>query len=268
MNLVKTHLSLILPLLFMMFAFEFVWLVNTTTKHYEKLLNKDYNIIITSSIDLDEKELKTQIPSLLSLEKLSAQSLIERLKNDISQNNLNTLEKTLPKFYSLKLNDLPSQSELNAIKERLSKVPLIQRVETFSKTHDKIYTLLVLVQFVLWFFCGIVILLSLVLLFKQMRIWLFEHTQRVEIMCLFGAPFWFRSFILYKIVFVDCLIAFLILLIFFTQFFSLPFIQNAFKSVDIIIPEVNFYLHLSIIFALVLILCLLCVNSVMFKVKK
>ena len=125
-----------------------------------------------------------------------------------------------------------------------------------------------LMQTAIWFFAIIVIILSFILFLKQMRIWLYEHTQRVEIMCLFGAPFWFRSFMLYKIVFVDCFIAYFTLLIFFTQIYDLKAIKESLKAVDIILPNINLFLHLSSIFLVTLLICLLCVNSVMFKVKK
>ncbi|TQR41014.1 cell division protein FtsX [Campylobacter sp. MIT 12-8780] len=264
----KTHLGLILPLLFMMFAFEFILIINQTVKHYESLLNKDYSIIIASSKELSQTSVQNQIPSLQTLQSLDTKSFMQRLKNDVSASNLAALERSLPHFYSLKLNHLPTQSELKELKDKLSKMPNVIRVEAFAKTYDKIYSLLVLIKFVFWLFLFIIILLSFVLFLKQMRIWLFEHTERVEIMCLFGAPFWFRSFMLYRVVLFDCFIAFLILLVFFTQIFSLGFIQSALNAVDISLPKMNFILHLSIIFALSLLVSLLCVNSVMFKVKK
>ncbi len=268
MRFFKTHVSLILPLLFMMFAFEFILLTNSTLRHYEKLVNKDYNIIVTSTSNLDEKLIKTKISSLVSLELLDPKNLIERLKKDISDKNLNVLRASLPKFYSIKLDHLPNQNELNEIKNKLLSTVGISKVETFAKTHDKVYSLLVLIKLVFWLFLFIIILLSFVLFLKQMRIWLYEHTQRVEIMCLFGAPFWFRSFMLYRVVFVDCLISFLILLLFFTQFYNLSFVQESLRAVDIILPSVNFILHLGGIFLMTLFVCLICVNFVMFKVKK
>ncbi|MBZ7955697.1 FtsX-like permease family protein [Campylobacter molothri] len=268
MKFFRTHLSLILPLLFMMFAFEFILLTNSTLKYYEELANKDYNIIVVSSNELDKNIIKTKISSFSSLEILDPKNLIERLKNDISDKNLKALKNSLPKFYSIKLNHLPTQNELDVIKNQLLSISGITKIETFAKTYDKVYSLLVLMKFVFWLFLIIIIVLSFVLFLKQMRIWLFEHTERVEIMCLFGAPFWFRSFMLYKIVFMDCLIAFVILLIFFTQIYDLEIIQNHLKAVDIILPPINFVLQLSLIFLATLFVCLLFVNSVMFRVKK
>ncbi|MBM0636607.1 ABC transporter permease [Campylobacter sp. VicNov18] len=268
MKFFKTHLSLILPLLFMMFAFEFILITNATLKHYEELANKDYNIIIVSKIELDQNILKSKIPFFSKLESLDPKNLIERLKNDISEKNLKVLKDSLPKFYSLKLQTLPNQNELNSIKSHLLNIVGITKVETFSKTHEKIYSLLILVKLIFWLFLCIIILLAFILFLKQMRIWLYEHTERIEIMCLFGAPFWFRSFMLYKIVVVDCFIAFVILLAFFTQIFDLYIIEENFKILDIVLPPINFVLHLSLIFLVTLLICLLCVNSVMFRVKK
>lgn len=268
MKLFKTHFSLILPLLFMMFAFEFILLTHSTLNHYEELASKDYNIIVTSSSKLDENLIKTKVSSFVSLEILDPKDLIERLKKDISDKNLKVLKDSLPTFYNLKLRHLPDQEELARIKNQLLSIPSISKVETFAKTHDKIYSLLVLIKFIFWLFLVIIILLSFVLFLKQMRIWLYEHTQRIEIMCLFGAPFWFRSFMLYRIVFVDCFISFLILLLFFAQIYHLSLVQESLKAVDIILPPVNFVAHLGAIFLGTLFVCLMCVNLVMFKVKK
>lgn len=268
MKSLKTHLSLILPLLFMMFAFEFILIINETVKHYEGRVNENYNIIIASSKELSYMGLKAEIANLNSLQSVDAKELLQRLKDNISANNLSILEKNLPKFYKLTLNHFPTQSELNEVKDKLLKISGISKVEVFLKTYDQIDNLFTLIKFVLWFFLLIIILLSFVLFLKQMKIWLFEHTERVEIMCLFGASFWFRSFMLYRIVFVDCFIAFALLLVFFTQVYSLDIIQTSLQLINISLPKIDFLVHLSIVFVITLLVSLLCVNSVMFKVKR
>lgn len=168
----------------------------------------------------------------------------------------------------MKLENLLNQNELNSLKEKLLKLPSVSRVETFAKTHDKIYTLLVLINAVFWVFLFIIILLSLALLLKQMKIWLYEHSQRVEIMVLFGAPFWFRSLALYKMVFFDCLISFILLLLLFTKGYESSLVQESLANIDISLPQVNFLFQLGGVFVFTLFICLLCVNSVMLKVKK
>lgn len=98
MKFFKTHLSLIIPLIFMMFAFEFILFLNATLRYYEEKLNKDYNIILISSIKLDENILKTQISNISSLQILNPKDLIDRLKSDISDKNLKVLQNSLPFF--------------------------------------------------------------------------------------------------------------------------------------------------------------------------
>ncbi|EAJ6684392.1 ABC transporter permease, partial [Campylobacter coli] len=44
--------------------------------------------------------------------------------------------------------------------------------------------------------------------------------------------------------------------------------QDSLKAVDIILPPINFIVHLGVIFLVTLFICLFCVNSVMFRVKK
>lgn len=268
MSWLRMHLSLILPLLFMMFAFEFILIINQTIKHYEARVNENYSIIIASSKELVDEIVRVQVPSFSALQSIEAKEMLQRLKDNISANNLKTLEKNLPKFYRLSLDHFPTQSELNEVKEELLKITGVSKVEVFLKTHDQIDNLLRLIKFVLWFFLFIIILLSFVLFLKQMRIWLFEHTERVEIMCLFGASFWFRSLMLYRIVFIDCLLAFLLLLGFFTQIYSSAFIQKSLDLINISLPSINFLNQLSLIFIITLAISLICVHFVMFKVKK
>lgn len=264
----KIHLSLIVPLLFMMLAFEFLIISYQTMSHYESKLGENYSIIIVSQKDLNQSVVKSAVSSMNSLQKMDTKDFVTRLKDNISASNLSTLQKNLPKFYTLKLAHFPSENELNDIKNRLLKLDGVSKVEVFLKTYSQIHTLLSLVNVLLSFFLIVIILLSFSLFLKQMRIWLYEHTERIEIMCLFGAPFLFRAKMLYNIVFIDCLVAFAILLIFFTQLFSLSIVQKSLEFVGVILPEMNFFLHLGVIFLATLLVCFICVNSVMFRVKK
>jgi cell division transport system permease protein len=44
-----------------------------------------------------------------------------------------------------------------------------------------------------------------------MRLWQFQHADRMNIMALFGAPVWLRSAVLFRLAIVDAIIATLIL---------------------------------------------------------
>ena len=42
---------------------------------------------------------------------------------------------------------------------------------------------------------------------KQVEIWRFEHSERMQIMALFGAPSWMRSGLLFRIALADSVVA-------------------------------------------------------------
>ena len=151
MKALRIHLSLILSLLFIMFAFEFLLIISQTVRHYEGLLNENYSIIIASKSKLDENSIKAQISGISSMKSIEIKEFIARLKDNISANNLAALEKSLPKFYTIKLTHFPNQDELESIKTRLLKIKDISKVEVFVKTYDQVYTLLTLVKFAFWF---------------------------------------------------------------------------------------------------------------------
>jgi cell division transport system permease protein len=49
------------------------------------------------------------------------------------------------------------------------------------------------------------------LILKEMRLWQFQHAERMSIMALFGAPVWLRSAVLFRLAIVDAIIATIIL---------------------------------------------------------
>ena len=87
MKALRIHLSLILPLLFIMFAFEFLLIISQTVRHYEGLLNENYSIIIASKSKLDENSIKAQISGISSVKSIEVKEFIARLKDNISANN-------------------------------------------------------------------------------------------------------------------------------------------------------------------------------------
>jgi cell division transport system permease protein len=56
----------------------------------------------------------------------------------------------------------------------------------------------------------IIAVLGFLLIVKQLEVWKFEHSERMYIMELFGAPFWFKGAAIFKISFIDSFISFLI----------------------------------------------------------
>ncbi|WP_180378805.1 cell division protein FtsX [Campylobacter lanienae] len=259
----KSHISVIFPLVILLFAIEFSLMLGKFVSDYEFKMASDYNIIIVSEIELNDNMLIPIIPTFASLATLDANLILNRLKNDISAKNISVLKSILPKFYSLKLTNFPSKDAMVNIKANLSKIQGIKRVETFSKTHDQVYNMLILSKNIADYFAILVGLLGLVLVFKQMRIWLYEHKRRVEIMTLFGAPYWLKSAMLYKLSIIDSIIATTLVVIFYAIFPALPSFKSAIFAVGFDQPNLNLLSDATILFGVSIGVSIIAVSLVM-----
>lgn len=267
MNSFKIHFGFIFPLLIICFCFEFVFLVTNIVRHYENNLNNDYSVVITSNIKLKEDAIK-HIKYFQKLELLGLDEIINQLKNNISTKNLDSLKEKLPNFYSVKFTKFISENEVKDIKDELLKIPDITRVETFAKTHIKIYKLLVIIKFILYTSLFFVSILSILLFFKQVKIWLYQHQERIYIYTLFGAGFFQKASKMLYIVVIDNIICFLILLAFFLNFYNISFIKDFFANIEVDLPVVNFLPSVVEISIYSLCVCLLCVLVVMIRARK
>ncbi|WP_170000415.1 MULTISPECIES: cell division protein FtsX [Campylobacter] len=259
----KSHISVIFPLVILLFAIEFSLMLGKFVSDYEFKMTSDYNIIIVSEIELNDNMLIPIIPTFASLTTLDANLILNRLKNDISAKNISVLKSILPKFYSLKLTNFPSKDVMVNIKANLSKIQGVKRVETFSKTHDQVYNMLILSKNIADYFAILVGLLGLVLVFKQMRIWLYEHKRRVEIMTLFGAPYWLKSAMLYKLSIIDSIIATTLVVIFYAIFPALPSFKSAIFAVGFDQPNLNLLSDATILFGVSIGVSIIAVSLVM-----
>jgi cell division transport system permease protein len=123
--------------------------------------------------------------------------------------NLDLSDVKMPYFYKLKLKTLPSPRKLNEIEETLKSYPYVKRVLTYRSSQTKIYNLLTLLKITSNLFMVIIGVLGFLLIIKQLEVWKLEHNERMYIMELFGAPFWFRGAALFKIALIDSIIALL-----------------------------------------------------------
>jgi cell division transport system permease protein len=133
--------------------------------------------------------------------------VLNELKGELKEKNFNLLKIMLPKFYRIYFTHYPTPNELQQLQKRLLEHKTISKVETFSNSHDTVYNLLLLfksVTIVLGLAIGII---TILLIFKELRIWQFQHNERMQIMALFGAPMWLRSAVLFRLAIVDAIIA-------------------------------------------------------------
>ena len=103
MRSISSHFSIFLSVFVLLFSFQFTNVSKSIVNDYANKIVNDYAIVVVSSVELKEDELKKQIPEIESISEISSKKILDRLKNDMSSKNLSLLQVALPKFYSLKL---------------------------------------------------------------------------------------------------------------------------------------------------------------------
>ena len=207
MKSIKNHFSFILPLFILLFSLQFSFMLNRSVKAYENSLADEYAIVVVSKKAIENKDIKSKIPFISSLNEIKKDSYIERLKGDMSSADLAYLKATLPKFYSVKLTKLPNDDELQVITDAIHNYKNVQKVETFKQTFNKFHRYLRFSKSASYIFTIFIFFISILLIIKQMEIWTLEHQNRMYVMGLFGAPFWMKSASLYKSVIIDSVIS-------------------------------------------------------------
>lgn len=239
MRSVSSHFSIMISVFVLLFSFQFTNVIRSIVNDYATKIVNDYAIVVVSSAELKEEELKKQIPEIESISEISSKKILDRLKNDMSSKNLALLQVALPKFYSLKLESIPNKKRIEAIKQKLLGVTSITRIETFAKTHEKMFKMFLLLQVMVYIFAFFVAFVAILLIFKQIRIWTYEHNRRMSIMTLFGASFFMKSAMLYRMTLVDSLLSAIAVCALYEVAPRLPIVQAYAAELDIMIPEFN-----------------------------
>ena len=207
MRSLKNHISLIIPLFAILFAIEFYIIIDRLILKYEERLGNDYSIVLVSKKPLKLEEIKMVDPHITSMKEIDQELVINRLKENGIKVNFKELRNFLPKFYRLYLDTFPSTKKLEELQKKLMKIDGVTRVETFMKTHEKIYQFLIFVKNISKLFLAIIFVTSVMLVFKQIEVWNLEHQERMYIMELFGAPLWMRNAILVRLSIIDTLLS-------------------------------------------------------------
>lgn len=268
MRSIKNHIGVIFPLIVLLFSMEFVLIMSKVVTEYEHTMSNDYNIIIVSQNELNKEDMKSKIPSFKDISLISVAKVLDRLKKDISDTNLLLLNNSLPRFYSLKLNNFPDSDGMKNIKNILLKIDGVKRVETFSKTYDKVYKMLLFSKSIFECFTILITIMGVVLIFKQMKIWLFEHKIRVEIMTLFGAPYWLKSAMLYKLALIDSIISTFLVTLFYSILPNLTFFKDLINTLGLDSLDFNLLFDSLILLASSIIVSIIAVSLVMFRTKE
>jgi len=207
MRSVKNHLSLIIALFTIVFTMQVYVVVDRTVDAYERDLNENYSIVVVTKKKVEVKVLIAISPKIKSVNEISTKEIISTLQSQMKQRHIDLLKLSLPHFYSLHLNHYPAPSEIKELRKKLLRSSDITRVEDFAQSHDTLYKLLILFKSVIIIFAIAIFAVTSLLVLKEMRIWQFQHNERMSIMAMFGAPVWMRSAVLFRLSIVDAIIA-------------------------------------------------------------
>ena len=182
----KSLVSFVFPLIMMLSSFSVYLLVNKLVDSYKEKVATDYSIIVVANEPIVDLYNLTSI-DYYQFNKIDRENIINDIKGSLSDLSFKMLTTQLPYFYELYLKDFPTNDELKDIKERLVKLESIDDVEIFETDHTNLYSLLVLTKDIVTVLFIVVLLSSFLMLLQQIRIWFFEHSERISILQLLGA---------------------------------------------------------------------------------
>lgn len=240
MKSLKNHISLIVALFTVLFAVQIYVAVDRTIDAYETRLKNDYSIIVVANKALTVDEFKAMDSIIDRSEAIATDQVLQRLKGEMAPKNLELLKLTLPKFYRIYLSRFPTPEEIAKLQKRLEKNSSIQRVEGYAQTHDTVYKLMLLFKDVVQIFSIAIAAVTSLLILKEMRLWQFQHAERMSIMALFGAPVWLRSAVLFRLAIVDAIIATILVCIAFFIFEEYGWMDMLLRTVGITIDLFDF----------------------------
>jgi cell division transport system permease protein len=186
--------------------FSIYLLINQVANGYKKSIIHDYSIVVISNTPMVKID---QIAGMKirSIEPISRQKIINSVKTNLSDTSMELLNKRLPYFYKIYLTQFPTTFKLAQIKKELTSITSIKRVETFSKNHNQIYAMITLIQAIVFILFLVVLILSMLLLSKQVKIWFYEHKERISIIQLHGGTLLYSSIPIIKTIITSALVS-------------------------------------------------------------
>ena len=239
MKSIKNHLSLVIALFSILFSIQVFFIVDRSIDAYNENLASNYSVIAVSQKKLKDQTILDINKLIQSSVELSPDSVIKRLNSNLQHKNIELLKISLPKFYKINLVDFPTPKEVDKLTSDLLKHKDINKVENFSHSHNTTYKLLLLFKSVVAVFALVVIVVTLILIFKELKIWQYKHNERMNIMGLFGAALWLRSAVLFRLAIVDAIIASLLAFGTFIYLSSSPWILEHLNNIGISIVIFN-----------------------------
>jgi cell division transport system permease protein len=197
----------ILPLLSILLGVESFMVFGRVTQSYGESLRQSYSILVATERPMTLRDFRAITPRISRIEPVQKAAIIEQISRNMTDATTEEIIQALPQFYTLQLDRYLDSAQIETIRRSLKRHSNVRRVETFVQAHKANYNLYALIKMTLWTFVGLMVLTSLFLVLKQMRIWQLEHRERMEVMEILGASAMLRSGVLFRIALTDALIA-------------------------------------------------------------
>ncbi len=207
MKFIKTHLSLIFPLVAILLGLEFFIVFDRTTDSFEKSLKNGYTMMVVAKNEMSIDDFRSWDKHILRVEEVKKSKILSSVNIDFENSKGKKLEASLPNFYSVKLDSYLSISELAQVKENLKKSEDITRIETFTSVYQSQYELFSFIKLSFNTFIIFMTIIGFFLILKQMEVWNFLHAQRMKVMEIFGASLFLRSKVLINLAIVDAILS-------------------------------------------------------------
>jgi len=264
----KRFISFSAPLMVMLFTFSIYISISKIVSNYEKSINNDYSIIIVSSTPIIKSKIHDiKDINVKKITHLEREKILKNLNEDMSSGTYDLLVKKLPYFYTISLDKFPTSNKLSYFKVELEKISGIKSVETFSKNHDNIYSLLLLIKTIVSSLFICIIIFAFLIMLDNVKIWFFEHSNRLSVIKLHGGSIFYGANPIIKIALISSIFSsvFIALCIYFLKENLDLFLQI--EVMNIITSNLTAYTALEIVslFALSLVLSFITVFGILLK---
>ena len=268
MKFLKNLFAFLIPLLSMLITFSIFLLINNVVDNYKSKISKDYSIIIVTHNPL-QKDSITELAGIKvdKVQNLPNDKIITNIKTNLSDTSIELLKQKLPNFYQIYLEIFPTSSELEIIKQALSKDKNIKKVEVFYKNHNQIYLLLLLLNSVSFILFFIITIFAIIIIAKQIKLWFHEHSSKISILRLHGASILYSASSILNYALLSSLLSFLICGIFLVYVSNNMTILFPLELQEIVDIKINLFIELAKIFLLSFCISTFTIFGVLLKYK-
>lgn len=211
MKSLKNILAFVIPLTSMLITFVIYLFTHSVIDDYKDNISNDYSIVIVANTPIIKEDFdKLAGIEVSRINTLQKERIIKNIKNDLSKDSLMLLRSKLPFFYKIHLERFPTALELLKIQKQLKEDKNIKSVEIFSKNHNNIYLLLIIINQITFVLFTVILIFTIIILAKQVKIWFYENANQITILQLHGASILYSASKIIKHALLSAFIAFIL----------------------------------------------------------